>query len=460
LSVQAKIPALRLRVSAAAESIVRAGHPWVFAASVRGQNRPGKMGELAVIYDRHDEFLAAGLFDPDSPIRVRILHKGKPEPLNRAWWRRHWEAALARREGLFEGHCGLRIADCGFAGAVSEAGVSELVSSEFPLADSLIRSFRTGFADCGLEARQAMPVHGRTTGYRCINGESDGWPGLVLDRYDTTLVMKLYTAAWLPRLGELEELLATLGDRVVLRLSRNIAATAREEFGIEDGQMLRGMAPEGPVVFLESGLRFEADVLRGQKTGFFLDQRENRRHVESLAAGRRVLNLFSYSGGFSLYAARGGAAGVCSVDISPRALEAAERNFALNRDVPAVAACPRETAQADVFCWLREPAARRFDLIVLDPPALAKRASEREEAMRAYSRLLTGAMARLNRNGMLVAASCSAHVSAVDFFDLAREAARQSGRGYEEWLTTRHAPDHPVTYAEGEYLKCIYLRFR
>ena len=197
------------------------------------------------------------------------------------------------------------------------------------------------------------------------------------------------------RFGEEAELLAPREDRVVLRLSRNIAATAREEFGIEDGQVLRGAALEGPVVFLESGLRFEADVLRGQKTGFFLDQRENRRIVETLAGGRRVLNLFSYSGGFSLYAARGGATGVCSVDISPRALEAAERNFGLNGDVPAVAACPRESAQADVFDWLRETSARRFDLIVLYPPALAKRASEREEAMRAYSRLLAGAMERL-----------------------------------------------------------------
>jgi 23S rRNA (cytosine1962-C5)-methyltransferase len=380
------------------------------------------VGELAVIYDRHDEFLAAGLFDPDSPIRVRILHRGKPLPLNRAWWRRHWEEALGRREGLFD--CGLRIADCGWKG------------------------------------HQPAPVHGRTTGYRCINGESDGWPGLVLDRYDTTLVMKLYTAAWLPRLGELDELLRTLGERVVLRLSRNIVATAREQFGIEDGEVLRGAALEGPVVFEESGLRFEADVLRGQKTGFFLDQRENRRHVETLAAGKRVLNLFSYSGGFSLYAARGGAAGVCSVDISPHALAAAERNFALNGDVPAVAACRHETEQADVFEWLREPGNRRFDLIVLDPPALAKRASEREEAVRAYSRLLAGAMERLDRDGMLVASSCSAHVSAADFFDLARGAARRTGRGYEEWQTTRHAPDHPATFAEGEYLKCIYLRFR
>jgi 23S rRNA (cytosine1962-C5)-methyltransferase len=370
MSVPSKTPALRLRLTAAAESIVRAGHPWVFATSVRRQNRPGKMGELAVIYDRHDEFLAAGLFDPGSPIRVRILHQGKPQPLNRAWWQRHLEQARARRDGLFDG---------------------------------------------------------QTTGYRCINGENDGWPGLVLDRYDTTLALKIYTAAWLPRLGEVAELLAAGENRIVLRLSRNIAPTAQTQFGRADGQMLHGAAPDGPVVFQESGLRFEADVLHGQKTGFFLDQRENRRHVESLAAGRRVLNLFSYSGGFSLYAARGGAAGVCSVDISPLALAAAERNFAL---------------------------------IVLDPPALAKRPSEREEAMRAYSRLLAGAMERLNANGMLVAASCSAHVSAGDFFDLAREAARATGRGFEEWLATRHAPDHPVTFPEGGYLKCIYLRFR
>jgi len=402
MSVKPKIQALRLRLAAAAESVVRAGHPWVFAASVRRQNRPGKTGELAVIYDRNNEFLAAGLFDPDSPIRVRILHSGKPQPLDRDWWRRHLQQAQSRRAGLFDE---------------------------------------------------------KTTGYRCINGESDGWPGLVLDRYDTTLALKLYTAAWLPRLGEVVEFLAAKDNRIVLRLSRNIA-TAAAQFGHGDGQMLHGAALEGPVVFLESGLRFEADVLRGQKTGFFLDQRENRRNVESLAAGGRVLNLFSYSGGFSLYAARGGAASVCSVDISPQALAAAERNFALNRHFPAVAACPRETAQADVFFWLREPPARRFDLIVLDPPALAKRQSEREEALRAYSRLLAGAAARLADNGMLVASSCSAHVSAADFFGLAREAARQSGRAFEEWRATRHAPDHPVTFPEGDYLKCIYLRFR
>jgi 23S rRNA (cytosine1962-C5)-methyltransferase len=403
MSDDAKIPALRLRVSPVAETRVRDGHPWVFAGSVRKQNRPGKTGELAVIFDRNNQFLAAGLYDPDSPIRVRVLHTGKPQPIDPAWWRRRWEETRARRAGLFDEN---------------------------------------------------------TTGYRCVNGENDGWPGLVLDRYDTTLVLKLYTAAWLPRLAEVAGLLAPGGGRIVLRLSRNIVETAREQFNHGDGEVLQGAALDGPVIFRESGLRFEADVLRGQKTGFFLDQRENRRNVEALAAGRAVLNLFSYSGGFSLYAARGGAASVCSVDISRPALDGMERNFALNGDVAAVARCPRESVQADVFAWLRAAPSRRFDLIVLDPPSLAKRESERAEAMRAYAGLMSGAMARLNRNGVLVAASCSAHVPAEDFFQLARETAGKSGRAFEEIRATGHASDHAATFPEGFYLKCLYLGFR
>jgi 23S rRNA (cytosine1962-C5)-methyltransferase len=134
-SVADKLPRLRLRITATAENYVRAGHPWVFADSVREQNRDGVSGELAVIYDRQDKFLAAGLFDPDSPIRVRVLHAGKPLTLDTAWWTARLDAAVRRRDGFFDA---------------------------------------------------------RTTGYRLINGESDGWPGLVLDRYDTTFVLKLY----------------------------------------------------------------------------------------------------------------------------------------------------------------------------------------------------------------------------------------------------------------------------
>jgi 23S rRNA (cytosine1962-C5)-methyltransferase len=394
-------PSLRLRVTATAESIVRGGHPWVFAQSVREQNRDGDAGELAVIFDRKDEFLAIGLFDPDSPIRVRILHTGKPRAIDPSFWEKRFAEALRRREGLFDS---------------------------------------------------------QTTGYRCINGESDGWPGLVLDRYGDTRVLKIYTTVWLPRLDELAPLLAD-GDRLVLRLSRNIQQTARERFNAYDGQTLRGEPPSGSVEFLENGLRFEADVLRGQKTGFFLDQRENRREARALADGRDVLNLFSFTGGFSLYAADGGAASVCSIDISEHALAGARRNFALNAGRPAVARCLHETIQADVFTWLRNAPSRQFDLIVLDSPSLAKKESERAEAISAYTRLVEGTLARLNKNGVLLSSSCSTHVSSAEFLKLTLEAARKSGRRFAELKTTGHAADHPATFAEAEYLKCIYLQF-
>jgi 23S rRNA (cytosine1962-C5)-methyltransferase len=212
------------------------------------------------------------------------------------------------------------------------------------------------------------------------------------------------------------------------------------------------------IVFLESGLRFEADVWRGQKTGFFLDQRENRRLVGSLARGRRVLNAFSFSGGFSLYAARGGAVSVTDLDISRHALDSARRNFALNAADRSVARCKHELVQADAFEWLAQDSRASFDLIVLDPPSFAKREADRAEALRGYSRLMSLGIERLARGGILVACSCSAHVSAEEFFQTVRRSATKSGRKFEELKTTGHPPDHPATFKEAEYLKGIYLR--
>ncbi len=401
-------PRLRLRVTATAESILRSGHPWLFADSIREQNRAGEVGELAAIYDRKDKFLAVGLFDPDSPIRVRILHAGKPQAIDHDWWFARLAQALDLRRGLFDG---------------------------------------------------------QTTGYRCINGESDGWPGLVMDRYDTTLVLKLYTAAWLPRLEEIVGLIANsswaggapLKPQIVLRLSRNIQKIAEARFKHSDGEVLQGAKIAEPVVFLESGLRFEADVLRGQKTGFFLDQRENRRRVETMARGRSVLNAFSFSGGFSLYAARGGARSVTDLDLSAHALASAKRNFQLNQSDPSVARCQHETIQADTFEWLQHNPARKFDLVIMDPPSLARREPERPGAIQAYGRLAALGIQALNRGGILLAASCSAHVTAEEFFEVVRQTAVKSGRKCSELQTTRHAPDHPVKFKEAEYLKAIYL---
>lgn len=425
----AKVTTLRLRVTATAESILRSGHPWLFADSIREQNREGQPGELAVIYDRKDEFLAVGLYDPDSAIRVRVLHVGKPQSIDPDWWRARLSAAIVKRHGLFDE---------------------------------------------------------RTTGYRLINGESDGWPGLVLDRYDKTLVVKLYTAAWLPRLEESSTLISEKlhPERLVLRLSRNIQPVAKSHFSVSEGPWVNGRAGEpvsgnaarnqssiespacgstavfAPIVFLENGLRFEADVLRGQKTGFFLDQRENRRIVESLSNGRQVLNAFSFTGGFSLYAARGGARRVTDLDMSEHALKGTERNFVLNRDIGTVAGCAHETIRADAFEWLERPATPRFDLVILDPPSLAKRESEREGAIHAYERMAANGIRLLRRDGILAAASCSAHVPAEDFFAAILKAASRSSRPFLEMERTGHPSDHPATFPEARYLKCVFLRIR
>jgi len=175
---------------------------------------------------------------------------------------------------------------------------------------------------------------------------------------------------------------------------------------------------------LSFGLQFEADVLRGQKTGFFLDQRENRRRVESLSRNRKVLNAFSFSGAFSLYAARGGAKSVTDLDLSAHALASAKRNFALNERDPVVAGCRHQLIQGDAFQWL-ERSRQQFDLIVLDPPSFAKRETERSSGLKAYERLADLAIKRLQPHGILVACSCSAHVTADEFFNAVRRAARQ-----------------------------------
>lgn len=394
---------LRLHLAAAAEAAVRRGHPWVFADRIMDQNRPGTTGEIAALYDRRDRFFALGLFDPGSPLRVRVLHRGDPVPIDETWWGSRLESALVRRELLF-----------------------------------------------GPD----------TTGWRWIHGENDGWPGLVLDRYGEVLVMKLYTAAWLPHLDLLVRLVTArlAAPTLVLRLSRNIADLAAREFGRFDGTALAGDLPGGPVEFLENGLRFEADVVQGQKTGFFLDQRENRALVGSLAAGGEVLNGFSFSGGFSLYAARGGARRVTDLDISPRALAAARRNFALNQHLPGVAAARHEIVQADTFDWLSEDTETRYDLVILDPPSLAKREAERAGAVAAYATLARLGARRVRPGGWLLAASCSAQVPAEVFFEAVHQGISRAGRRAEVRRNTFHPPDHPASFPEAHYLKATYLR--
>jgi len=400
---------IAVHVVPAAERALREGHPWLFAGSIRQQSHEGAPGDLAVVFDRKERFLAVGLYDPHSSIRVRVLQHGEPAPIDREWYAAQLMAAAARRASLRD-----------------------------------------------------RPVAARTTGYRLVHGENDDLPGLVVDRYEQTLVIKLYTAAWVPHLRDVLVPLTSIApaERWVLRLGRAMQEQDEHLHGLQDGLVLCGPALAGPVLFWENGLRFEADPIRGQKTGFFLDQRENRARVEPLAGCKDVLNVFAYTGGFSVYAARGGARRVVDVDASAQALAAAERNLARNRDIPAVATALHETVVDDAFEALARmgEAGRRFDLVIVDPPAFARGSAQVDRALSAYQRLTGLGLGVLSAGGTLVQASCSRRIDAETFFDTVHRAARRLGRPLRELARTGHPEDHPVAFKGGAYLKCLFAK--
>lgn len=392
-----------LHISPEAERTLRFGHPWLYAQAIRKQSHAAPAGALAAIYDKRERLLAVGLYDPASPIRVRVLHRGKPSPINSAWFRERIAKAAAVREPL-------------------------------------IRP-RT------------------TTGYRLVHGENDGLPGLVLDRYGETLVLKLYTAAWAPHLpAVLEAIAAALpGRAVVLRLSRSLQRSTTS-LGLKDGVALAGRAPERPVRFLEAGLTFEADVLNGQKTGFFLDQRDNRAELARHTRGRRVLDLFAYTGGFSVAAAHGGALEVTSVDASQPALEGARRNMALNSKDPLVAKARHQMMVGDGFELLERLGAdgARYDVLIMDPPSFAKTRGEVERALAAYRQLIQLGLATLAPGGLLMVSCCSGQVDPNEFYAAIHRAAARSGRVLRELARTGQPIDHPIGFREGAYLKGLF----
>lgn len=390
-----------VRVTKRAEKKLRQGHPWLFDGGITDESFPPKSGDIAIVFDQKRKFLSVGLYDPDSPIRVKMLAAGKPAKINEAWFLARLKGAADKRSHLADTH---------------------------------------------------------TTGYRLVYGEGDFLPGLIIDKYADTLVIKIYSAAWFPHL---ESILAGLDTimpnmRWVLRLSRNVQAG--ETWGLKDGMILRGEPLDGAVAFTENSLHFAADVVRGHKTGFFFDHRDNRQRVGKLAKGRTVLDVFSYTGGFSLYAAAGGAKSVMSVDVSQPALNAAEANFALNAGLPNVSRCRHETVAADAFQVLEDLATsgRSFDLVVVDPPSFAKSQGEVDRAVKAYERLTRLALGVLTEQGLLVMASCSSRVPASLFFNTVLNTADDLGRPLWEQFRTSHAADHPLRpgFPEGEYLKC------
>ncbi len=398
---EAKVEArLQLRKDLARH--LRAGHPWVFRKAI---DRPPKGLAPGAIIDvvEGERFVARGYYDPHSAISVRILTREPAEAIDAAFWKRRVARALALREEL---------------------------------------------------------VHG-ATGYRLVHGESDGLPGVVADRYHRWAVLKLHSAGLTPHRGAIVEALreATRGELAGVYGRDEIPHDEEDDAAAPKGRVLWGAEPPEHIRIEEHGMALLVDVRRGQKTGTFLDQRENRRLVRELARGRaQALNCFSYTGGFSVAAALGGARRVLSVDTDGDAISLARENFRANGLDPGV----HDFATEDAFELLarcrRE--GRRFDLVVCDPPAFAKSQRAVEAAVAGYASLNRAALAVLAPGGLLVTASCSARVSAEQFFDAVKEAAFKARVELQLVEERRQPPDHPVSpqFREGRYLKCLVYR--
>jgi len=395
---------IKIKVSKSHQNKIRKGFPWVYYYQLSNRKISGKAGDLGVIYDSGNRFLAVGLFDPFSDIRLRILQTRNPLEIDENFFRERLQQAGEKR--------------------------SSLDSQE-------------------------------TTALRMVNGESDGFPGMVVDRYNNTLVVKVYTSAWFPYLKMLVDLLGEMtgAGRVLLQLSRHVQRVS--EGGYRNNQVLFGPGLEGPVRFRENGLSFEADLLHGQKTGFFLDQRENRQKVRKWAEGRSVLNVFSYTGAFSIYALAGGARSVLEIDINAQAQTAALKNWQLNFGSDGNQKDRLRQIKGDAFEQLASlnRQGEQFDLVVLDPPAFASRKQNKQNALQAYLRLAKAGAQCTREGGLLLAASCSSQVRADEFYRAVDLGIRATGRSYQKILKTGHPLDHPVTFKEGAYLKAIYCQF-
>jgi 23S rRNA (cytosine1962-C5)-methyltransferase len=293
------------------------------------------------------------------------------------------------------------------------------------------------------------PLRGAgTTAFRWVNGEGDGIPGVVVDFYDRYAVVETYADS-----------LGSVLDWVIdgVRACVDLRAIVLRGDGT---RLLWGKRLPRDLIVAENGLRFHVDLQSGQKTGLYLDQRDNRRYLEQWCAGKRVLNCFAYTGAFTLYAVRGGARETTSVEIAPEALEAGRRNLALN----GFTADEHSFSVADCFDLLPRYAeqGREFDIVILDPPSLARSKRRRQAALRAYARLNAAAMRCTAGDGLLASASCTSQVSPQAFREVLGDAAARARKRLLILHEAGHAIDHPVPahFPEGRYLKFILGRVR
>lgn len=388
---------IAVKISSRAEKLIKKGHPWVFEDSITRLNKVGKAGDLCVLFDqRYNRPFAIGLYDPDSPIRIKIISNGGPQKIDADFF-------------------------------------TNKISKAFSLRKSLLAT--------------------ETNSYRLIHGENDGFPGFVADVYADVLVVKLYAAIWYPYLEVLVNMLIRVSrcKTVVLRLSRKLQQV--NNFGLSDGQVIYGVLENEIVHFWEHGVRFSADVVRGHKTGYFLDHRYNRQTVGKKSFGKTVLDVFAYAGGFTVHALAGGATEVTSLDISGQALKMAQENAELNSFKGR-----HKVVEDDAFKALNRKINERkaFDIVVIDPPSFAKSKNEIEQAKRKYAQLAGLGIQLTHKGGTLVLASCSTRVDAESFFATHEDAAMLSNKKIERFKTTFHDIDHPIGFPEGAYLKCAY----
>lgn len=391
---------LAVKLNNSGESSLRKQHPWIFSDSILKINKEGRAGDIAVVFSqKENKPMGVGLFDPNSPIRIKMIHFGSGIPINESFY-------------------------------------SEKIKKSFLLRNELLKT--------------------KTNSYRLLYGENDGFPGLIADVYASVLVVKVYSAIWWPYFETILKILVEVSkcSCAVLRLGRNLQ---KEPLGkkFEDGTVLFGTLENETIYFEEHGVQFSANVIKGHKTGYFLDHRHNRKRVGDLSKGKTVLDVFAYAGGFSVHALANGAKEVTSLDISEQALQLAIENGKLN-PYPG----KHTTLVGDAFVILKELIAKKktFDIVVIDPPSFAKSAKEISIAKKKYTLLATLGMQLTAPNGILVLASCSSRVTSQDFFEINHKAMQNSGRKFQLIEKTYHDSDHPITFPEGAYLKTGYYQ--
>ena len=379
------------------EESLKRFHPWVFSGAIHRIEGEPEEGEVVNVYTSKNEFIAMGHFQIGS-IAVRVI-SFLEEDVNKDFWKRKLAIAYDLRK-------------------------------------------RIGLAD--------NPTNNT---FRLVHGEGDNLPGLIIDIYDKTAVMQAHSAGMHVYRMELAEALSEVMEGRIENIYYKSETTLpyKADLGPENG-FLKGGSPEN--IAIEYGLKFYVDWLKGQKTGFFVDQRENRSLLERYAKGRSVLNMFCYTGGFSFYAMRGGAKVVHSVDSSAKAISLTNKNVELN-----FPGDPRHEAYAeDAFKYL-EKMGSNYDLIILDPPAFAKHKNVLRNALQGYRKLNAIAFEKIKPGGILFTFSCSQVVSKENFRLAVFSAAAQSGRSVRILHQLTQPADHPVNiyHPEGEYLKGLVL---